>query len=98
MDNKKFFRFLFGKCDDSMVTLMTLPGKQITHYKAEDLARVFEEAERMGATDGHILIQRFGDILNGKRTWQKELSRSNLCPTLPDAVDVTSRLPCHTVP
>ena len=21
--------------------------------------------------DGHILVQRFGDILDGKRTWQK---------------------------
>ena len=45
--------------------------------------------------DGHILVQRFGDILNGKRTWQKELSRSNLVPTLKDAVagDITSAMP-----
>ena len=45
--------------------------------------------------DGHILVQRFGDILNGKRTWQKELDRSNVRPTLPDAVagDITSALP-----
>ena len=45
--------------------------------------------------DGHILVQRFGDILDGKRTWQKELSQSNLQPTLPDAVagDITAAMP-----
>jgi len=45
--------------------------------------------------DGHILVQRFGDILDGKRTWPKELSRSNLVPTLPDAVagDITAAMP-----
>lgn len=45
--------------------------------------------------DGNILVQRFGDILNGKRTWQKELNRSNLVPTLKDAVagDITSAMP-----
>ena len=44
---------------------------------------------------GHILVQRYGDILDGKRTWQKELSRSNLRPSLPDAVagDITSAMP-----
>ena len=44
---------------------------------------------------GHILVQRLGDILDGKRTWQKELSRSNLKPTLPDAVagDITAAMP-----
>ena len=45
--------------------------------------------------NGHILVQRFGDILNGKRTWQRELSRSNMNPTLPDAVagDITAAMP-----
>ena len=45
--------------------------------------------------NGHILVQRFGDILDGKRTWQKELSQSNLKPTLPDAVagDITAAMP-----
>ena len=44
---------------------------------------------------GHILVQRFGDILDGKRTWQKELSQSNLRPTLPDVVagDITAAMP-----
>lgn len=45
--------------------------------------------------NGHILVQRFGDILDGKRTWQKELARSNVKPTLPDAVagDITAAMP-----
>ncbi len=45
--------------------------------------------------DGRILVQRFGDILSGKRTWEKELTRSNLQPTLPDAVagDITAAMP-----
>ena len=44
---------------------------------------------------GHILVQRFGDILDGKRTWPRELSRSNLVPTLPDAEagDITAAIP-----
>ena len=44
---------------------------------------------------GHILVQRFGDILDGKRTWQKELAQSNVKPTLPDAVagDITAAMP-----
>jgi uncharacterized FAD-dependent dehydrogenase len=44
---------------------------------------------------GHILVQRFGDILDGKRTWPKELSQSNLKPSLPDAVagDITAAIP-----
>lgn len=49
--------------------------------------------------DGHILVQRYGDILDGKRTWQHELSRSNVKPTLPDAVagDITSAMPYRTM-
>ncbi len=45
--------------------------------------------------NGHILVQRFGDILDGKRTWEKELTRSNVRPTLSDAVagDITAAMP-----
>ncbi|HKL74176.1 MAG TPA: FAD-binding protein [Clostridia bacterium] len=45
--------------------------------------------------NGRILVQRYGDILNGKRTWQKELSQSNLKPTLTDAIagDITAAMP-----
>ena len=55
--------------------------------------KVGELTNMLGA--GHILVQRFGDILDGKRTWEKELARSNVRPTLPDAVagDITSAMP-----
>lgn len=59
--------------------------------------KIGELANMLGA--GHILVQRFGDILDGKRTWQHELDRSNVRPTLPDAVagDITSALPYRTM-
>ncbi len=59
--------------------------------------KIGELANMLGA--GHILVQRFGDIMDGKRTWQHELDRSNVRPTLPDAVagDITSALPYRTM-
>ncbi len=55
--------------------------------------KVGELTNMLGA--GHIMVQRFGDILDGKRTWQKELTRANLRPSLPDAVagDITAAMP-----
>lgn len=55
--------------------------------------KIGELTNMLGA--GHILVQRYGDILDGKRTWQKELARSNVKPTLPDAVagDITAAMP-----
>lgn len=63
-----------------------------------EFAKKIAELTNMLA-DGHILVQRYGDILDGKRTWQDELDRSNLRPTLPDAVagDITSVLPYRTM-
>ena len=48
---------------------------------------------------GNILVQRFGDVLDGKRTWPAELSRANVQPTLVDAEagDITSALPYRTM-
>jgi uncharacterized FAD-dependent dehydrogenase len=55
--------------------------------------KVGELTNMLGA--GHILVQRFGDILDGKRTWPKELAQSNIKPSLPDAVagDITAAMP-----
>ncbi len=55
--------------------------------------KVGELTNMLGA--GHILVQRFGDIMDGKRTWPKELSRANVRPTLPDAQagDITAAMP-----
>lgn len=55
--------------------------------------KIGELTNMLGA--GKIMVQRFGDILDGKRTWQKELSQSNVKPTLPDVVagDITAAMP-----
>ena len=55
--------------------------------------KVGELTNMLGA--GHILVQRYGDILDGKRTWAKELARANVRPTLKDAVagDITAAMP-----
>ena len=59
--------------------------------------KVGELTNMLGA--GHILVQRYGDFLDGKRTWQKELAQSNLKPTLPDAVagDITAAMPYRSM-
>lgn len=59
--------------------------------------KVSEMVNMLG--DGHILVQRLGDIKAGKRTWQKELAQTNLKPTLADAVagDITAAIPYRTM-
>ena len=67
----------------------TEPFKQPIEYAK----KVGELTNMLGA--GHILVQRYGDILDGKRTWEKELSQSNVKPTLVDAIagDITAAMP-----
>lgn len=71
----------------------TYPFNQPIEYAQ----KVGELTNMLGA--GHILVQRFGDILDGKRTWQKELVRSNVKPTLVDAVagDITAAMPYRSL-
>lgn len=59
--------------------------------------KVGELTNMLGA--GKILVQRYGDVLSGKRTWQRELENSNVKPTLEDAVagDITSALPYRSM-
>lgn len=71
-----------------------------SHNFSEPFNQPIAYAQKVGELtnmlgSGHILVQRYGDILDGKRTWQQELSRSNLTPTLPDAVagDITAAMP-----
>ncbi len=76
--------------------LAILCSHNFTHPFNQPIAyarKVGELTNMLG--DGKILVQRYGDILGGKRTWQKELSRSNVRPTLPDAVagDITAAMP-----
>ena len=71
-----------------------------SHNFTEPFNQPIEYAQKVGELtnmlgNGQILVQRYGDILDGKRTWPKELSQSNLKPTLPDAVagDITAAMP-----
>ena len=71
-----------------------------SHNFSEPFNEPIAYAQKVGEltnmlASGHILVQRFGDILDGKRTWAKELAQSNLKPTLPDAVagDITAAMP-----
>ncbi|MCI8415962.1 MAG: FAD-binding protein [Lachnospiraceae bacterium] len=76
--------------------LAILCSHNFTHPFNQPIAyaqKVGELTNMLG--DGKILVQRYGDILGGKRTWQKELSQSNVRPSLPDAVagDITAAMP-----
>lgn len=71
-----------------------------SHNFTEPFNQPIEYARKIGELtnmlgSGHILVQRYGDILDGKRTWEKELDRSNVKPSLVDAVagDITSAMP-----
>ena len=71
-----------------------------SHNFTEPFNQPIEYAQKVGELTnmlgaGHIMVQRYGDILDGKRTWAKELSQSNVKPTLVDAVagDITAAMP-----
>lgn len=71
-----------------------------SHNFTEPFNQPIEYARKVGELtnmlgDGRILVQRLGDILDGKRTWEKELSHANVRPTLIDAVagDITAAMP-----
>ena len=75
-----------------------------SHNFSEPFNEPIAYAQKIGEltnmlASGNLLVQRFGDILDGKRTWAKELSRSNLKPTLPDAVagDITAAMPYRSM-
>lgn len=72
----------------------------VSHNFTEPFNQPIAYAQKVGEltnmlASGHILVQRYGDILDGKRTWAKELSFSNVKPTLKDAVpgDITAAMP-----
>ena len=58
---------------------------------------IAENVNRLAA--GNVLVQRFGDILNGKRTWEKELLENSVKPTLKGAVagDITYAIGYRTM-
>ncbi len=75
-----------------------------SHNFTHPFNQPIEYAQKVGELtnmlgNGHILVQRYGDILDGKRTWPKELTFSNLKPSLPDAVagDITAAMPYRSM-
>ena len=57
-------------------------------------------AKNMNALgNGNIVVQRLGDIYRGKRTWEEELERNTVSPTLKSAVagDITFALGYRTM-
>ncbi len=86
----------FKEKKSSNTNLAILCSHNFTHpfnQPIEYAQKVGELTNMLGA--GHIMVQRYGDILDGKRTWPKELSQSNVRPTLVDAVagDITAAMP-----
>ncbi len=75
-----------------------------SHNFTEPFNQPIAYAQKVGEltnmlANGRILVQRYGDILDGKRTWPKELNQSNVKPTIPDAVagDITSAMPYRSM-
>ncbi len=56
-----------------------------------------ENANQLGK--GNVLVQRLGDILNGKRTWEKDLETNSVVPTLKTAIagDITYAIGYRTM-
>lgn len=58
---------------------------------------IAENANQLGK--GNVLVQRLGDILNGKRTWEKDLENNSVVPTLKTAIagDITYAIGYRTM-
>ena len=58
---------------------------------------VAENVNALG--NGNVLVQRLGDIYRGKRTWEQELEKNTVIPTLKSAVpgDITFSLGYRTM-
>ncbi len=82
------------KSENTNVAILCSHNFSVPFNQPIEYARKVGELTNMLA-DGRLLVQRYGDILDGKRTWEKELARSNVRPTIPDAVagDITAAMP-----
>lgn len=86
------------KSENTNLAILCSHNFSVPFNKPIEYAQKVGELTNMLA-DGRILVQRYGDILDGKRTWEKELAFSNVRPTLPDAVagDITSAMPYRSM-
>lgn len=82
------------KSENTNVAILCSHNFSVPFNQPIEYAKKVGELTNMLA-DGRLLVQRYGDILDGKRTWEKELAHSNVRPTIPDAVagDITSAMP-----
>ncbi len=79
------------------------PGHSVSHNFSEPFNQPIAYAQKVGELTnmlgaGHIMVQRYGDILDGKRTWQKELAQSNVSPPCRMLWRATLPPPCRTGP
>ena len=86
------------KSENTNVAILCSHNFSVPFNQPIEYARKVGELTNM-LGDGRLLVQRFGDILDGKRTWEKELAYSNVRPTIPDAVagDITSAMPYRSM-
>ncbi len=86
------------KSDNTNVSVLCSHDFSVPFNQPIAYARKVGELTNMLA-NGQILVQRFGDILEGKRTWEEELAQSNVRPTLPDAIagDITAAMPYRSM-
>lgn len=86
------------KSDNTNLAILCSHNFSVPFNQPIEYAKKVGELANMLA-NGQILVQRYGDILDGKRTWPKELSFTNIKHTLPDAVagDITAAMPYRTM-
>ena len=75
-----------------------------SHRFTEPFKKPIEYANKVAEitnllSNGDVVVQRFGDILNGKRTWQEELDNNSVEATLKTAMpgDITLGIPYRTM-
>ena len=75
-----------------------------SHKFTEPFKKPIEYGKKIGEitnmlSNGDVVVQRFGDILKGKRTWDFELKDNSVIPTLPTAKagDITLAIPYRTM-
>lgn len=75
-----------------------------SHKFTEPFKKPIEYGQKVGEltnllSNGDVVVQRFGDILNGKRTWKEELESNSVEATLKTAMpgDITLGIPYRTM-
>ncbi|GAA0109356.1 MULTISPECIES: NAD(P)/FAD-dependent oxidoreductase [Clostridium] len=75
-----------------------------SHKFTEPFKKPIEYANKVAEltnllSNGEVVVQRFGDILNGKRTWKEELENNSVEATLKTAMpgDITLGIPYRTM-